>query len=398
MTIKNIDELKEELKPYIKQLGHFPSRSFLIENGRDDLIRAIRNAGGVNHVAAALNVPTYNQKNGLRDCRYWTIDRIKDEYLEVIRKHNLKEWPSPQDLQKMGYGALAAAIGIHAGGHIAFRKGLTDAGMQLNNKPRKFDHLQPFENVYPINDAIFEEGELKYYFLGIVAADGTIVRRKNEHAVELCLNAGDVEILEKLRDRISPERPIHDKPSRIKEEYLAKRLKFNSKPLVGMVAEYMTINKKSINLKWPYNIPDEYLKHFIRGYFDGDGTIGMCRNQREFDYGIKYYYVPRLRFVGTEHFLTGMNCALERLSSIPAVKVQRKGKENLCYFSYTGLHARMLHDFMYNSATIYLKRKAALWKYILQSPPDELARIYGTEEGKLNKRAKEGQLNIDTRR
>ena len=392
MTIKNIDELKEELKPYIKQLGHFPSRSFLKENGRDDLIRAIRNTGGVEYVAAALNVPTYNQKNRIHDSGYWTIERIKEEYIHVIRKHDLKEWPSPADLQELGHGALSAAIGIHTGGHIKFRKHLIDIGFQLKNKPRKLDHLQPFETLYPINDTVFEEGELKYYFLGIVAADGTIVSRKNEQAVELCLKACDIEILEKLRDRISPERPIHDKPSRVKEEYLAKRLKFNSKPLVGMVAEYMTINKKSINLTWAKNIPDEFLRHFIRGYFDGDGTIDMCRNQREFDYGIKYYYVPRLRFVGTKHFLTGMIRALERLTSIPAVKVHRKGKENLWYFSYSGLHARMLHDLMYNSATIYLKRKAALWKYILQSPPDELARIYGTEEGKLNKRAKEGEL------
>jgi hypothetical protein len=394
MNYNNIEYLLKELARYIKILGHFPSRSYLKSKGRDDLIQAIRNAGGVDYVAAALNVPTYNQKNGLHDCSYWTIDRITDEYLEVINKHDLKEWPSPADLRAMGYGALAAAIGIHAGGHISFRNKLIDAGIELAQKPRKLDHLQPFETIYPINDIVFQEGELKYYFLGIVAADGTIVSKGNDNSVELCLSEADVEILEKLRDLISPERPIHDKPSKVKKEYLAKRLKFSSKPLVDMISYYMTLDNKSRNLKWPGNIPDEYLRHFIRGYFDGDGTIGICTNRKECQGITRFYYVPRIRFLGTEDFLKGLTSAVEQQTTIPAVKVQKKGKENVYCLTYTGVNAKHIHHYMYTDATIYLKRKAALWKYILTAPVDKLARIYGTEDGKLNKRAKEGKLDI----
>ncbi|HPF07779.1 MAG TPA: hypothetical protein P5120_17225 [Spirochaetota bacterium] len=395
MNYNDIEYLRKELVQYIKILGHFPSQSYLKSEERDDLIQAIRNAGGVDYVAAALNVPTYNRKNGLHDCRYWTIDRITDEYLEVISKHELKEWPSPADLRAMGYGALAAAIGVHAGGHISFRKKLIDAGIKLAKKPRKLDHLQPFETIYTITDVVLQEGELKYYFLGLVAADGTIVSKGNDNSVELCLCEADVEILEKLRDLISPERPIHDKPSKVKKEYLAKRLKFNSKPLVDMVAEYMTTDNKSRNLKWPDNIPDKYLRHFIRGYFDGDGTVGISTNQREFLEGIKYYYIARIRFLGTEDFLKGLTQAIEKQTTIPAVKVQKKGKENVYCLTYTGVNAKHIHRYMYTDATIYLKRKAALWKYIIEAPADELSRIYGTEDGKLNKRAKEGKLNIN---
>ena len=254
MNYNEIEYLRKGLAQYVKILGHFPSRSYLKSKGRDDLIQAIRNAGGVEYVAAALSVPTYNQKNGLHDSGYWSIDKITEEYLEIIKKHDFKEWPSPQDLLKMGYGSVAAAIGIHAGGHIYFRKKLIDAGIQLSNKHRKLDHLIPFETIYPITDAVFQEGELKYYFLGLVAADGTIVCNGNENSVELCLSKADVQILEKLRDLISPERPIHDKPSKVKEEYLAKRLKFNSKPLVDMIAEYMITDNKSRDLKWPESI------------------------------------------------------------------------------------------------------------------------------------------------
>ncbi len=159
-----------------------------------------------------------------------------------------------------------------------------------------------------------------------------------------------------------------------------------------MIAKYMTLDNKSLNLKWPGNIPDEYLRHFIRGYFDGDGTVGICTNQREFPEGIKYFYVPRVRFLGTEDFLSGMTNAIERMALISAVKVQKKGKENVYCLTYTGVNAKLIHHYMYTDATIYLRRKAGLWKYILNAPAQELAKIYGTEEGQLNKRAKEGIL------
>jgi len=392
MNIDVNEYLYKELNQYINILGHFPTRSFLKEKGRDDLIQMIRNSGGVEHVAAALKVPTYNEFNTIHDSGYWNNERIIEEYAALVSKHSLKQWPSPGDLQGLGYGAIAAAISIYAGGHIAFRKNVILSGIELLKKPRSLEHLIPYKNIYHINDSVFKNSELKYYFLGLVAADGNIVSSKYENAVELCLNYHDIEILEKLRDLISPDRPIRDKPSKVKEEYLAKRLKFNSKPMVEMIANYMTLDNKSRNLIWPDNIPDEYLKHFIRGYFDGDGTIDVTSNRKECKDGLRYYHIPRIRFLGTEDFLTGLTKAIEKLITIPAVKVHKKGNENVYCLTYTGINAKLLHTYMYGEASIYLKRKAALWKFILNTPADELARIYKTEEGRLNKRAKERTL------
>jgi hypothetical protein len=145
MNYKDIEYLRKELTQYIQKLSHFPSISYLKSEGRDDLIQAIRNAGGVDHVAAALNIPTYNQKNGLHDSGYWNIDKITDEYLEIIRKHELKEWPSPADLRDLGYSSLAAAIGIYAGGHVSFRNKLKDAGIVLNKSRGSLIILYPLK-------------------------------------------------------------------------------------------------------------------------------------------------------------------------------------------------------------------------------------------------------------
>lgn len=387
------DKLRLDLSEYINQLGHFPSRAFLEDKGRWDLINIIRKMGGINRVAASMNIQTYNQFNGLNDSGFWDTQKIKDSFIELINKHSLEYWPSPADMRSLGYGDLAAAIGIYAGGHKRFRKELIERGIELTEKPRNTDHLIKFKNQYPITDEIFKEGELKYYFLGLVSADGHI--NSDEKSIELCLNHSDISILEQLRDMISPDRPIHDKPSKVKAEYLAKRIKFNSLAIFEMVSEYIGVSNKSRDLKWPENIPLEFMSHFIRGYFDGDGTLGIVRAQKELSDGLRYYYIPRIRFLGTVPFLTGLTRAIDRRNKTGVVKPYQKGTENVYVLSYSGISAKLIMTFLYKDATLFLKRKYDLWNYILLAPREELERIYSTEEGKLNKRSKGGSLFLE---
>ena len=388
------DKLRIDLSEYINDLGHFPSRAFLKDKDRWDLINIIRKMGGVNRVAASMNIQTYNQFHGLNDYGFWDKHRIRDAFIEFINKHSLEYWPSPAVMRSMGYGDLAAAIGIYAGGHKRFRNELIELGIELKEKPRNTYNLIPFQNKYPITDEIFKEGELKYYFLGLVSADGYI--NSDEKSVEICLSHSDVSLLELLRDLISPDRPIHDKPSKVKEEYLAKRLKINSIDMFDMVSGYMGVSNKSRDLKWPENIPREFLGHFIRGYFDGDATLGIARAQKELSDGLRYYYIPRIRFLGTEDFLKGLAMTFYRHNKISVAKPYQKGSENVYVLSYSGISAKLIMTYLYKDATIFLKRKKDLWTYILLAPREELERIYSTEEGKLNKRAKEGSLFLET--
>tara|TARA_Y100000310_G_scaffold109362_1_gene107809 strand:- start:1521 stop:2636 length:1116 start_codon:yes stop_codon:yes gene_type:complete len=124
----------------------------------------------------------------------------------------------------------------------------------------------------PNKKYFFDEGffnkivsEEKAYFLGWIASDGYI----GENNFSLYINKKDVYILEQLKNLICPEIPIRNKPINLKG------FTINSKRLSERLRNLLNIKegeKKSKVVNFPEM--EEFLKwHFLRGYFDGDGTI-----------------------------------------------------------------------------------------------------------------------------
>lgn len=386
------DSFCNEVAPLVASRGYFPTISELTREGRYDIIAAVRRYhGGAAEVTQRLGVPTYTAFHGHKPARYWTNDRIITAYRDVIRMHSLTFWPSPDDLSEMGYGALRGAL--QKIGHRKVRELLAEEGIVLSPKPRTLGHLIPFNQQYHMSDEIFAKEELFYYFLGLVAADGSFVSTRNEASVELCLKQGDKELLEKLRDRISPGRPIHIKPHRKNPSHTAVRLKFNDRRLMAMLKEHITTHDKSHTLTWPEHIPDEHLRHFLRGYIDGDGTIGIALNRQTIKKGeVRYYPVIRLRVLGTEAFLTGLTNAIHHAQDIKPVKVHKKGHEQVYEIQYSGRHAKKVLDWLYNDATIFLARKRAVYEYLRAADRITLLSNYCTPAGRYNYLAGKGEL------
>lgn len=391
--LKDWDAFAAEVMPMVETRGYFPTHMELINEKRGDIISALRTFhGGTVNAAQRLGIRTFNDYYELKSPGYWNREKTIDAYIDVIEKHGFTHWPSPSELKGLGYDALRAAVGPHAGSFRELREMCRERGIDLSPKPRKLEHLVPFETKYPINDSIFLDSELKFYFLGLVAADGHVVCLKNDWSVEICLNKYDIGLIEKLRDLISPSRPIHPKPHKSKSASDAARLKISSRKLVEMVASYIEIEDKTHTLSWPENIPDEYLCHFIRGYFDGDGTIDLTTNQQIVAGKKRYYYVMRLRFLGTRLFLEGLTQAIHRLTGIEPVKVSAKGLENVSVICYSGKSAARILENLYDGATLYLDRKRAVYAKIRDTSKEKLGKIYNSPEGRLNHRAKHGKL------
>ena len=273
--LRNWEYFTREILPLVAARGYFPTVSELTREGRYDLIAALRRYhGGVRKAARKLGVLTYCTRHGHKSNGFWTEERIIAAYRDVIRTHSCTHWPSPNDLTRLGYGDLRGAM--QKLGFRKVREHLTKEGIALDTKPRKLDYLIPFTQQYPLCNEIFTKGELFFYFLGLVAADGAFVSTRHEESVELCLKKGDREILETLRTRISPSRPIHRKPNRKNPAHEAVRFKLNDRRIISLLKDYMHTQDKSRRLTWPEGIPDEHLHHFIRGYVDGDGTLGVA--------------------------------------------------------------------------------------------------------------------------
>ena len=381
-----------DIRSLARGLGHMPSKGYLYHQGRHDLIQYVRYNGGFPVIAARLGLPTYNQYHGLHDVRYWTREKIIEQYTSIIRDRQLSTWPTQKELRDWGYGALERAIRVHFESHESLR---IATGLNLETKKRPLGHLIPFVRQYDILPEVYEDSETRWYFIGLVASDGYIL--PDERVIEICLNQSDRPILEDLKARIAPGSNIHIKPH-IKESSTAVRWKIYDQQLVDELCRYMPGTNKSYDMTWPEGIPEEYISHFIRGYIDGDGTWGIARGQQVVQKVKKYYYNLSLRILGTRSFLEGMSQTIGLLTGRRPVKVHVKSKREsggICIIHYSGTSADAIADLLYRDSHLYINRKKVVVDYIRSAPKSRLARNYGTRRGQYNRLAKEGKLFPD---
>lgn len=108
----------------------------------------------------------------------------------------------------------------------------------------------------------------KAYFLGLLMSDGYIMNSLYNKEVGIALQCCDKYILEKLNNYISPTKKL----SKYKNSY---KWKVASPEMYKDLQQYgITENKSHTDYIYP-NIPKEFDRDFIRGYFDGDGCISV---------------------------------------------------------------------------------------------------------------------------
>lgn len=195
-------------------------------------------------------------------------------------------------------------------------------------------------NKAKINSAIFDiiDNEEKAYWLGFLFADGYVSRNTE---FELSLGLKDVLHLEKFKKFLSYEGRIY-----IDNKIGRCRLQFGDPQIVSSLKQKGCVNKKSLILEFPTeeSVPSKLIRHFIRGYFDGDGSIG--KPEMPIDVSI----------LGTLPFLEKFN----KTASLLSANIIHKDKRHhhLVFISeFCGDNARNFCKYIYTDATIYLERK-----------------------------------------
>lgn len=178
--------------------------------------------------------------------------------------------------------------------------------------------------------------EKSAYVAGFFAADGYLNITANR--LELCLQKRDEGHLQTIATAIGYTGPLYQKP-----KAKAVRLQVTSTQLLEDLIEILGVrNNKTLALHQA-NIPDELLRHFIRGYIDGDGSIRPN--------------YPTLRILGTIDFLTWIDSIIQKKHETKNRKPKKKGHENVYELSYNGTEMLNVCKWLYSDATIYLNRK-----------------------------------------
>lgn len=194
--------------------------------------------------------------------------------------------------------------------------------------------------------------ERKAYILGFLFADGHNCVSKDY--VALSLHEQDKHILEEINTDFYPLPCLTYVPARQtnnRNNAAKYTLTIYTHEISHALNELGMTQGKSFTMRIPFDkIPKDLLRHFVRGYFDGDGHIGFTKVFTFPEYIINICS-------GSEHFLHDLTKILaEELGITTPVK---KYKNANCFSIniYASRKVKLLGDWMYGDATIMLNRK-----------------------------------------
>lgn len=137
------------------------------------------------------------------------------------------------------------------------------------------------------NEDYFEKIDTneKAYWLGLLFADGYVRKRKQFNGkhkqggiVGISLKNGDEYLLEKFIKDLNSTYRLR---KQIKDNFLSYKLEVNSVKMSDDLIILGCIPNKSLKLL-PPKLEENFIPHFIRGYFDGDGSIGEYNGRLKF--------------------------------------------------------------------------------------------------------------------
>lgn len=133
---------------------------------------------------------------------------------------------------------------------------------------------------YAVNQTYFDiiDNPNKAYIIGFLSADGS--NNPTKQTISMALEECDKEILEKICKEMGNEHPLefldysskHDFGYTYKNQY---RMLICSAYICSRLSEIGVIPNKSLSLEFSNSIPEQYYSHYVRGIFDGDGSIGV---------------------------------------------------------------------------------------------------------------------------
>lgn len=198
------------------------------------------------------------------------------------------------------------------------------------------------------------------WILGFLAADGYISKKDN--AISLGLSIVDKEILERIRKEIEIENPIHDFTSRQGFDY--SELSWTCKEHKMALAKYHIVPKKTFILEPPFELDKKYWLDYVRGYFDGDGSVNFIEVN-----GKKHYTALRWQVCSATPSILEFILDVLESYGISKVKIQKQ-KRNTCYLyyiQYSTNATKEIYKILYSTpSTLFLARKKKHFEEIIQ--------------------------------
>lgn len=214
---------------------------------------------------------------------------------------------------------------------------------------------------YTIDADIFKElTSGTAWLLGFIFADGGI----SKTSLKISVRDYDVEVLEKARELFGSDSPIKTTYSSKDESYFVTLLVANKTIITTLREQYGCGENKTFDIRFP-NLSRALTRHFIRGYFDGDGSVSAAKPKKE-------NWSPKVRFriTSNEEFLARLQQTLVEecnLNYTPLTTRHPERNNSIRTLEYSGnRQGRRIYDYLYKDCgKYYLNRKKQKFEEIL---------------------------------
>ena len=227
---------------------------------------------------------------------------------------------------------------------------------------KKLGIYRKYGAIYTQNDNFFDiiDNEKKAYWLGVLYADGCV---RNPSIV--VFSSKDKDWVEDFKKDIETDRPIKREFHKKYQKEIWK-LSISSHKLYEDLCKHGCIDRKSKIIRMP-NISENLIRHFIRGYFDGDGCATFLFSTKT----NKHRTLRTMFCSGSKDFLEDI-LKIIPIQPSPSIIWHSNGKgTGVWNVQFGPNNSLILYDYFYKDSTIWLKRKKDIFelyrniKYIL---------------------------------
>ncbi len=221
---------------------------------------------------------------------------------------------------------------------------------QLKKKPRcQKSPREPWANI----DFFKKWSPEMAYVLGYFAADGSMYVNPRGSKY-ITFSSVDREMLEKVKQNLNSKHKIALRKRYNKNWQDSFTFQIGSKEMYGDLIKLGFMQKKAHRFHLP-KVPKKYMNHFIRGYFDGDGSVSYGyasiknRNYKMVPYVSSCFASANL------NFLKELSGILRKNINMGKGHIQKKSG----HLNYSKADSIKLFKYMYKGApkALYLERK-----------------------------------------
>lgn len=200
------------------------------------------------------------------------------------------------------------------------------------------------------------DSEAKAYFLGLLAADGYLLEGNENQGYRIKLCLIDCESLLDFAGAVGIKNPkIYRKGINGWEISISSQTMFFDLGALGVTP------RKSLTLEFCRRVPDQFVRHYIRGYFDGDGCASWVR--------IRRYRYLHLNFAGTFEMLSAIENYLRAALQLAPKKIYSRPLQRIRVLQYTSqsdVSRVAMH--LYGKSQYFMRRKYEIVTGVMNTP------------------------------